>query len=339
MNLSIGHRTPRAYGGRELVELERGGAHVGAAMTPEELDALNLDRSADLERCPTCQNYAWDRSVHTPAIVGGVVHHPACAFASSANVAGCSSCSSSSWAAYKKAKAARAAVGGLFGPDIKASGDELVTVLQQSVNQLSVDIAHDACGDAYGPECKGTSPAVDELEKKLADAEAKGDTLDAASVLTAAGVEPTTANVAAFAACVKKREDSTAAVPRGTLAYCAIAVRDQTSKSAPLLPKSHTSLAFRDNYATFVASFERFVSQWDTETSSALGDPKSLEPALAKQLSQYNSYRNQFIDFGGETTAPSIGEPLGWPATIAIGAAVAGGLYLLAQLLLRKYVG
>ena len=337
MNLTIGHRTPRAYGrGSELFEHEAG-AHVGAAMTPDELGALGLERSEVLERCPTCQNYAWDRSVHTPAVVAGVVHHPACAFASGASgasVAGCSSCSS-----YRKAQKTRAAVGGLFGPDIKATGDELVTVLQDAVNRLSVDIAQDACGDAYGPECKGTSPAVDKLEQKLHDMEAGGDVLEASSVLSAAGVEPTSANVAAFAKCVKEREGATSAVPRGTLAYCAISVRDKTSGAPALLPKAHSSQTFRDRYATFVASFERFVSQWQTETSSALGDPSSLEPQLAKQLSQYNVYRTQFIDAGGQTSAPSIGEPMGWPATIAVGLAIAGGVYLLAQFLLRRYVG
>ncbi len=207
-----------------------------------------------------------------------------------AEVAGCSSCQVS---AYRKAQKTAARVGGLFGPDVKASGAELVSVLQDAVNQLSVDITQDGCADFYTAECKGTSPAVDALEKKLADYEASGKTLDAVSVLNIAGVTASDANVAAFAACG----------------------------------------------ATFVASLERFVSQYETETSSALGDPQSLEPQLAKQLSQYNAFRTQFLDAGGQTRAPSIGEPLSWPATIAIGVAVAGGVYLLAQILLRKYFG
>lgn len=297
--MNIGRRSPRAYGRLEL-ELELDERQGARVGLDEELELNEQDVDE------------------------------------SASVAGCAACQRF---AYARAKATAARVGGLFGPDVKASGDELVTVLQDAVTQLSLDIAQDACGDDYTAACKGTSPVVDALEQKLAKAEGEGKSLDAASILTIAGVSPTAANVAAFAACVKKREDATGAVPRGTLAYCAIAVRDQTGGGQPLLPKAHTSQAFRDRFATFVASFERFVSQYQTESSSALGDPQSLEPQLAKQLSQYNSYRNQFIDAGGQTSAPSIGEPMSWPATIAIGVAVAGGIYLLAEFLLRRYVG
>jgi hypothetical protein len=274
------------------------------------VSSLGASAEANVGGCAACSNYGWTHRMR-PVRVGALVHHPACAAVGRA----------------------RARVGGCE----TASGADLVGLLSDAVRLLDRDVQLDACGDAYGPACKGTSPAVDALEIRLGNAEAKGEKLDAGRVLTLAGVTPSAANIASFAACVKKREDATAAVPRGTLAYCALAVRDATTPSAPLLPRAHTSSAWRDRWETFRNTFARFADKYATEEASLTGSPPS-DASVGKQLALYSQFRSQFLSAGGETEAPCLDEPWPWTTKLAVATSVGFALYLVVQFFARRGV-
>lgn len=230
---------------------------------------------------------------------------------------------------------------GLFGPDVVASGDELIGDLQDGVNQLDTDIQQDACGDWYGPACHGQVPVVDDFEAKLGQAEAEGKTLSAQTILEMLGVDATPSNINLFAKCVKGKEVGSA-VPRGTLAFCGISVRDQVSGSDPLLPKSHTTAQFRDRWTTFVATFNRFVQMWQGLGASGGATDASGQAQAQKDLpgilSQYNGFRDQFVSDGGTTTAPSIGEPMALTTKIVLVATGVGLIYVLVKYVLPRYL-
>jgi len=225
-------------------------------------------------------------------------------------------------------------VGG-FGADITASGAQLVAALEQAIPQLDQDVQSDACSQWYDDACVGKVPVVDTLQSQLAAMEASGTTLTAANVLAAAGVDASDANIAAFGQCVKQREDASS-TPRGTLAYCAISVRDSITPDSPLLPQAHTTQAFRDQWGVFLNSWSMFDSKYKTATSSALGDVPT-EAEIASYLTQYSNFRSQFIDNGGTTTAPSIAEPWSITTTIAVFVGIAVVIYGGVKFLIWKY--
>ena len=235
---------------------------------------------------------------------------------------------------------AGANVSGLFSADITASGNELVQAITDGFNQLGSDVTADACGDFYTAACKGLVPAVDKLESTLASMEADGTTLDAANVLTAAGVNPSSANVAAFGKCVLAKEDPTSkAVPRGTLAYCAISVRDQVTSGTPLLPPSHSTAGWRDRFEAAANAYANFAASYQQAANdpiiSLFGESPS-DQQLSKHLATYNLYRSEFLDNGGATTAPSIDEPWSLLSKILLAGVVGLGLYIAVEVLIRR---
>jgi hypothetical protein len=231
---------------------------------------------------------------------------------------------------------AGANVSGIFGADVTASGNELVAAMLDGLGQLQSDVASDACGDFYTAACKGMIPAVDALESKLGDMEASGTKLEAKNVLEAAGVDASDANVKAFGKCVLPKEDPTThAVPRGTLAYCAIVVRDQTSGGAPLLPASHTTAGWRDRFEAWANSFRNFAQDYQQSSGSIFGDSPS-DAQLSKHLGSYNLFRDEFVNGGGATTAPSIDEPWSLGTKLVVLGVVGLALYVAVEVLLRR---
>lgn len=218
------------------------------------------------------------------------------------------------------------------GADVTASGDQLVAQLQEGVLLLDRDVQKDACGDAYGAGCVGANAKVDALEAKLAALEASGTKLDASNVLTAAGVDPSPKNVDAFGACVQKRKNAGSAVPRGTLAYCALTVKGGTS-----IPKAHTTSVWRDEWQTFVNSFQMFVSRW--ETGSTLAGTAPSDSELSSYLDRYMGFRSSFVDAGGVTSAPTIAEPWSLTTKVVVLAGVVFVLYFVGQILVRRFGG
>lgn len=305
--------TPMIYGGRAPA---RGLAHGGAR-----------------HACADCNSYAYHAGRH-PVAVGKILHHPNCprlAKAEETTIVG------RLLAFLTPEPAPVVQTAGLFSADVTAKGADLVSALSDAIQQLDTDVTMDACGEWYTTTCKGSIPAVDALESKLASMEASGKTLDANSILDAAGVSATPSNISTFAKCVKAKEDKTAGVPRGTLAYCAIFVRDSVSPDSPLLPKAHSTAAWRDRWQTFVQSFLRFSDKYQTESSSALGNVPS-DSEVSAQLKQYTQFRTEFVDNGGTTSSPSIGEP--WSITAwAIALGIAGVVGYVAVTVITKRLG
>lgn len=212
------------------------------------------------------------------------------------------------------------------------TGSGQLDELANEIPQLNTDILRDACSENYGPECTGTSSEVDALEHKLAAYEAetedvgygvekvKNPPLDAKSVLTMAGVEPTDTNVKAFGACVKARLSKAASTARGTLAYCALVVKNGTKAE-----KAHSTQDWRDKWETWRRTFEVFKSKIDDQVTPATAE--EVKPYVVK----YNALREAFIDEGGETTAKGIFEPRLVPVWLYVAAAGAMGLWVWVQ--------
>lgn len=299
--------------------------------------------------CPTCQNYAYHGSSQQPVRVGQTKHHPACVKVEAymptpkspiVAVAGFFEKVPFLDRIVGGVEDGVAKVSGVFGPDQVASGNELVAMLSDAINQLNIDIQQDGCGDWYDAGCTGSVPAVDDLTAKInAFRETNGTAYSAADALRLAGVPQTAANISAWAACTKAKESGSKAIPTGTAAFCALQVRDATSGEPPLLPKAHTTPAFRDRWTTFLATWARFQDKWTTAANGVVDS--SMQPTendLKAQMTQYNTYRQQFLDGGGTTSAPSLGEPMNIFLKIGLFAAGAAALYFGGMFLYKKYV-
>lgn len=299
--------------------------------------------------CPTCQSYGYS-DWQKPVRVARTLHHPACLKVAgympppkgpvvATSVSGILDKVPFYDRVKESVESGVARVSGVFGADQVASGNELLAMLTDAINQLNVDISQDGCADWYGKECAGQVPAVDDLAAKIhAFQVGNGGSYGAADALRLAGVPATAANISAFGSCVKSKESS-GAIPTGTAAFCALQVRDATSGESPLLPKPHTTVAFRDRWKTFIASFGRFQSKWTTaQTDLVASSMKPSEGDLQAQMTQYNTYRQQFLDNGGKTSAPSLGEPMSIFLKIGLFAAGAAALYFGGMFLFKKYV-
>lgn len=232
-------------------------------------------------------------------------------------------------------------VGGItfVGADVEASGSKLVDALRDAIGQLDQDIAMDACADSYSEACRGVSTEVDVLERKLYAMEAEGTVLDAWNVLEAAGVttapRPTKDEaINKFAACVKKREDKFSGLPRGSLAYCAVMVRNEGGGGDSALPKAHSTQAFRDRWETWKRMFFVFADKYDASLGTIVSTPSDAE--VTKYLDKYTDFRDTFISNGGSTTAPSIGEPWALTTKIMVFGGIAAALYVGLQLFISS---
>lgn len=159
--------------------------------------------------------------------------------------------------------------------------------LDENVNTLWSDIKKDACSESYGPECEGSDLDVDTVSKCILEIEKKGGVVDAKSILECAGIEATQENIDKFKSCVQARKDAFGSLPRGSLAYCAVAVKKQLS-----LGKTHTNQAWRDKYETWMRAY-------------LASDKSNLET----YVNQYNSFRKDFISKGGETSSIEVSQP------------------------------
>lgn len=201
--------------------------------------------------------------------------------------------------------------------DVFDAVDEALTCFRR-------DVALDACSDSYGPECVGKDPEVDYVETCIRSMEARGEVVDAASCLRCAGVEATSDNVSRFATCVKTRLGRFTDVPRGTLADCAVAVRRGIGKGKLT---AHTTKTYRDDLEKWSRQFEIARDKWKT---AAFGEVGIWGGATGPSLSdaepwatQYNAFRDRFVEAGGSTACPSIEIPSGFPwKWIIIGAIV-----------------
>jgi len=229
----------------------------------------------------------------------------------------------------------------LVGAEVEASGSKLVDALKEAINQLDQDILIDACADSYSDACRGSSPEVDLLERKLYGMEAEGIVLDAWNILEAAGVEtaprPTQdAKIKKFASCVLKREDKFGGLPRGSLAYCAVMVRAEEGGEESSLPKAHSTQAFRDRWETWKRMFFVFADKYESSLGTIVSTPSDAE--VSKYLAKYSDFRDIFISNGGSTTAPSIGEPWALTTKIMVFGGIAVALYVGLQLYLASRV-
>jgi len=186
--------------------------------------------------------------------------------------------------------------GSILGRLLPASTSTVYAELQEAIPQLWKDIQIDACVESYGPECVGSDAEVDAIASGITKLEADGKVVDAKSILTLAGVDPTEANVKKFGECVKPRlGKATGSTPKGTLAYCALVVK-RSGKGE----KAHTSQAWRDAFETWERMWQVFVEK----TNDQITGPDSTE--VEKYRAQYIARRNAFTDAGGETSAPDI---------------------------------
>lgn len=219
-------------------------------------------------------------------------------------------------AADATAAAAAAAASEVPGTTGAPTPEEMLKKLTEAIACLKKDVALDACSEWYGTECEGSDPEVDRVAACLKKIEmgkvGELTPITWQDALTCAGVETSDENKEKFAACVKVKETDWHSIPRGTLAFCAMAVRRGIAATGAL---AHSTLAWRNGFETWANTFEVFRLKWETGSAgevgvyaAATGIPMS---EVARYAASYNTFREQFVDAGGTTSCEAIETPGG----------------------------
>jgi len=208
---------------------------------------------------------------------------------------------------------------GLFvSPTVKlvtpTSVDGTIKSLDKALVTFRRDVAVDACSVAYTDDCTGTDEDVDRVTKCIrAHFTATGKPTTLKLCLECAGLPVTPENTKRFADCVKVREDKFDAVPTGTLAWCAVALRRNLSAGAM---SAHSSEDYRSRLETWARQYGIQRDKWADGTWGEIGiKDATVGPGIDQVqpwVNRYNAFRSEFLKAGGKTSAPEIQTSVGW---------------------------